>query len=582
MKWYEKIKEGAKGVLKEHPLSISVFFIYCVLAGIKGDFGSKIGKGTPANVLEFIYLFTLILTPVLALCESNYAYKKKAGKIESLKEIRKSLVYFIVTAVGVVIAVIRAYIHSFMFPDFKKTGTALYSFDKYFDRIIFVYLAICVFAAIYFMYKKHMDSFEKYSLRAFLSLMKAGLVYGIILLGTFCILWVFNLLFFDLGIESMILWLVTGIVGFPASLLSLSMPGEKTTRFSEIVMGYVFPGILTAAFVIVYAYIIKILITWTFPSNQVFTIVTALFVSGLAFWTMALGCTEGKANSALKVMPLLFIPFIVIQIMCLAMRIDQYGITGTRYLGILLIVFEVIYEAYYIYRFTRKEGLGGILMPLLLLFVAVYFIIPGINVYAVITSSQKAVVDAVVNSKLAGDEESSAQLAKARSAYHEIMESGGLEGERYLKKLYAGSSKDEVEKILGTRTSASGDAVISKSYYVYAECVRGELDIDGYSRFCSLISDVYEEENELSAVPFTSRVDGTTQVLELDLRDVVHKLKELEIADVDPSEENALLETPIKTDNGVFYIEYMNFEFDADYAEDEINDLVVEGYYIYD
>ncbi len=580
MKWYGKIKEGAKGVLKEHPFSVCVFFISCVLAGIKGDFGSKFGKGIAADLLQFIYLFSLILTPVLVLCESNYDCKKKAGKIESLKEIKKSLVYFIVTAIGVVISVIRAYIHSFLFREYRKTGTALNSFDTYFDRIIYVYLAICVCAAVYFMYKKCGDTFEKYALRAFLGLMKACLVYGIILLGAFCILWVFNMLFFDLSIESMILWLTTGIVGFPAALMALSLPGEKTTRFSNVVMGYVFPGILAAAFLIVYAYIIKILVTWTFPSNQVFAIVTALFASGLALWTMAQGCTEGKVNTALRIMPLLFIPFIVIQIMCLSMRINQYGITGTRYLGILLIVFEIIYEVYYIFRFLKKEGLGGILMPLLLIFVAVYFIVPGLNVYAVITNSQKAVVEAFVNSELAGKAGDSVQLAKARSAYREIMENGGLEGERYLKKLYAKSSQDEIEEILDSKR-ARGDGVIAKSYYVYAENQRGEIDVEGYRHFCSLVSDYDEDDNKLSAVPFTSRTDGSQVVLELDLRDMVHGLKKIQMEDGAANEKSALLEAPIKTDNGVFYVEYMNFEFDEDYAEDEINDLVVEGYYIY-
>ena len=582
MKWFEKIKEGAIGVFKEHPASVCVFFISAVLAGIKGDFGTSIGKGPVANILQFIYLFTLLMTPAFVLCESNYAYKKKAGKIESLFGSKKSAAYVVVTVVGIVVSAVYAYIHSFRYREYEIEGTALCSFNEYFTRILYVYLAVCVLSALFFMYKKHGTSFEKYALRAFLGIMKACLVYGIILLGSFCILWVFSVLFFDLEIESIILWLVTGIVGFPALLMGVSAPGEKTGRFAEIVMGYVFPGILAAAFVIVYAYIIKILITWTFPSNQVFTIATALFVAGLAFWTMAQGCTEGKIAGYLKVMPLLFIPFIVIQIMCLSMRIGQYGITGSRYLGILLIIFGIIYEGYYIFRFIKKEGLGGILMPLLLLFVAVYFIIPKVNVYAVITASQKVVVEKYINAQLSGDKPDSVLLSRARSAYREIARSGGLEGEHYLRKLYAKTSKDEVENMLGASAGSSDDYEIDRSFFVYTDCHRASIDTEGYKYLCHLECNSSDEDNENSrSVHLENQVSGEGPLVVLDLSDIIKQLKELEKNDVEGDEQSKIIEKPVKTDNGTFYIEYINFHFDENDEDNKIKDLVVEGFYLY-
>ncbi|MCR5556590.1 MAG: DUF4153 domain-containing protein [Butyrivibrio sp.] len=580
MKWYEKIKESARGVIKVHPVSICVFFVFCILSGIKGDFGSDIRNGVPANVLQFVYLFTLWMTPVFVLCESNFAYKKKIGKIESLKELSNFLVYIIATVVGAIVSGIYAYIHSFRFQEVRRSGSSLYSFNEYFERILYVYLAICVLGALFFMYKRYGESFEKYALRAFLGTMKAGLVYGIILLGTFCILFVFGALFFDLDIQSILLWLVTGIVGFPATLMALSMPGNKTTRFSDIVMGYVFPGILAAAFIIVYAYIIKILITWTFPSNQVFSIATGLFAAGIAFWTMAQGCTEGKVYSALKIMPLLFIPFIVIQIMCLSMRIGQYGVTNSRYLGILLIIFEIIYEVYYIFRFLRKEGLGGILMPLLLLFVTVYYIVPGINAFAVITSSQKAVVEEFLNARLSGEDTDSRQLSKARSAYRQIMDNGGFEGDRYLKKLYATSSKEEIEDILDTKTYTSDDYSSEGTHYVYTGVKRGAVDIEGYSRYCYMEANLFNTANTL-AVPVSNNSDDIGVFLELDISSIVSKLKELEIAGDNDQAMQEIIKYPVATTDGVFYIEYINFNFEETDGINEVKDLSIEGFYLY-
>ena len=572
MLWVEKIKENVKGVLRIHPVSIITFLIASIIAGISGD--ADFNKKMVRECFEFGQTFFFCLTPAFVLCEANFAYKKKIGKISSLKEVRKSAVYLVVTIIAVVVSGIFAYITGFGAWDRAQ------DFCDFFYRIFWVYLAVCVLSAFFFMYKKNGESFEVFGVKAFLGGMKAGLVHGIITLGAFCIMWVFDVLFFDLGCETFILWLVFGIVGFPAYLIALSAPGEKITKFSKVVMGYVFPGILAAAFVIVYAYIIKILVTWSFPSNQVFSIMTALFCSGIMIWTMAQGCTEGKILSALRIMPLLFIPFIVVQIMCLVMRINQYGMTGSRYLGVLLIIFEILYEGYYIVILKREKGIGGILMPVLLLFVVIYFLVPGINVYAVITNSQKAVVSGYVHMKMSGAEMTSQQLARARSGYNEIMENGGLEGKHYLKKLYAESSKEEIEDILETSSTYSS---VGRSYFVYVSDRKGEIDIEGYKHLCRVMSSIYDDTDYFE-VPIWNEISDFDQdepVVTADLSGIINKLRELELEDAESAEKSAVLHEPIAVEGGRLYIDELQFTFYKDSPDNEIEDLVIEGYYLY-
>ncbi len=573
MLWFEKIKENVKGVFKEHPVSVITFLVSCIIAGISGDISFE--RKVVMKSFEFVQMFFMCITPAFVLCESNFAYKKKIGKISSLKEIRKSTVYMVVTVIALVVSGIYSYNFSFGFGNGSKV------FSDYFSRIFYVYLAICAFSAFFFMYKKNGESFELFGVKAFLGLMKAGLVHGIITLGAFCILWVFGALFFDLDCQSFVIWFIFGVVGFPCYLMALSAPGEKLIKFSKVVMGYVFPGILAAAFVIVYAYIIKILVTWSFPSNQVFSIMTALFCSGIMIWTMAQGCTEGRVLAALKLMPLFFIPFIVVQIMCLAMRIGQYGITGSRYLGILLIIFEVLYEGYYIVRLRRDEGIGGILMPVVLLFVIVYYLVPGINVYAVITNSQKSVVSGYIHMAMGGGQMTSEQLARAKSGYHEIVDYGGLEGKLFLDKLYAESSKEEIEKMLNTTTTAY--STINKSYYVFVSDKKGEIDVDGYKHFCRVVSRNYDRV-DFSNVPLEREIsdsDKPDSLATVDFSNIIAKLRELELEDASASQKNAVLHEPIMLDSGVLYIEELQFLFYEDSFDDEVEDLVIEGYYIY-
>ena len=62
---------------------------------------------------------------------------------------------------------------------------------------------------------------------------------------------------------------------------------------------------------------------------------------------------------------------------------------------------------------------------------------------------------------------------------------------------------------------------------------------------------------------------------------IIKQLKELEKNDVEGDEQSKIIEKPVKTDNGTFYIEYINFHFDENDEDNKIKDLVVEGFYLY-
>ena len=154
MLWVEKIKENVKGVLRIHPVSIITFLIASIIAGISGD--TDFNKKIVRECFEFGQLFFFCLTPAFVLCEANFAYKKMIGKIESLKEIKKSLVYAIVILIGIANSGLYAFLTSF---GAHLTG----DFYEFFYRIFYVYLAICVLSALFFMYKKSVNNTTKTS-----------------------------------------------------------------------------------------------------------------------------------------------------------------------------------------------------------------------------------------------------------------------------------------------------------------------------------------------------------------------------------------------------------------------------------
>ena len=435
MLWFKKLKEDARGIFKEHPASIVSVFVFAVCTALLEDILNVKDHSSVWKILTFIQTLSLGLIFGFVLFESNYNYKKQIGKVQKLFDGRGALIYAIVMAISLLLSIVNAYRQAYITAGNLSDSSDLSLRFDIFYRFFWVYIAVCMISALYFLYKKSGESFESYSVKAFLGSLKALAVYAVVAIGFLCIIWVFDSLIVSFDYAGTVELLITALVGYPALLVGLSKMGESMARFSRVMVGYVFTGLLAVAAVIVYVYLLKIIFTWTFPSNEAYTITTSLFATGLVVITMAQGCTEGGFFKVLKISPLFFAPFIVVQIMCLAMRIGQYGITTRRYLGIMFIVFEVIYLIYYVYRLRKQEGIGGFLFPIALILVVIYYLVPGINVYAAITGSQKGVVMKYVVAAASGNEINSQEKAKAKSAYRQIVNNGNAEGMRFIKEL---------------------------------------------------------------------------------------------------------------------------------------------------
>ncbi len=241
--------------------------------------------------------------------------------------------------------------------------------------------------SIYFNYKKSEKTFEKYLTSVFVNILKASIIYGILALGSIIVTAVFIFLILDgkdYTLLARIEILILGIYYVPALLYSLCNIEEKVSKFSKIVIKYVLGTLVIVAFAIIYIYIIKIIILRDIPSNQIFRILTALFILGCPIWTMIESFNEDTAIDKInKELPKLFIPFIALQIYSIGVRILDNGITENRYLCIVLIIFEIIYT---IIKLRRKEVGKTILVFIALTIIST--VIPYINMNNISKISQ--------------------------------------------------------------------------------------------------------------------------------------------------------------------------------------------------
>lgn len=253
---------------------------------------------------------------------------------------------------------------------------------------LFICSMISTFAlSIYFNYKKSEKTFEKYLTSVFVNILKASIIYGIFALGSIIVTAVFIFLILDgkdYTLLARIEILIFGIYYVPALLYSLCNIEEKVSKFSKVVIKYVLGTLVIIAFAIIYTYIIKIIILRDIPSNQIFRILTALFILGLPIWTMIESFNEDTAIDKInKWLPKLFIPFIALQIYSIGVRILENGITENRYLCIVLIIFEIIYT---IIKLRKKEVGKTILVFIALTIIST--VMPYINMNNISKISQ--------------------------------------------------------------------------------------------------------------------------------------------------------------------------------------------------
>lgn len=304
--------------------------------------------------------------------------------------------------------------------------------------------------------------------------MKTTLVHGLFALGVAIIMLIMDALLFDVDDYIVQVEIVlAGWIYLPGVILAVSDAKKEIGKFFSMVIKYVLMPLTIAAFFIIYLYIFKLLITFSLPSNEVFKILAFLFVIGLPIWTMGSVFLDGKIGKIATFLPYVFCPFIVLQLLCVGLRIGQYGLTDERYMGCFLIVFEILYIV--IYTLFQKKFLPFVFFILAGLF-SCYAIVPFINVTDMIYMTQKS----TFMSYLSLSETEKAQMTEQQKrrmlgAFHELQYD--RKGKAFLKTL----SKEE-ESWVGAVGETISEKIVFDSIYLYANQRLEPVNVSGYQK----------------------------------------------------------------------------------------------------
>ncbi len=350
-------------------------------------------------------------------------------------------------------------------------------------------------------YKNSNLSLGEYATRVWSNLFKAHLVFSVLSTGIMMISLIIMALFLSEEQELLIVrleLLLSGIYYVPSLIYSFDSYKEKPWDFIIFILKNFTSAILVLAFGIIYLYMLKILITWNIPSNAIFRIVGLLFILGLPLWIMINSFKDDNILVKIsKKLPLAFIPLIALQIYSLAIRIASNGFTVMRYIGVMLIIIEILYSIINIIKEDKVYTIGYVIIAM----VIVGLVAPKINAVDVAVNSQYKTLTKLLNKKILSPKEHS----RLYSAYSYLQDF--KEGKKYLVSL----SKEDVDFIMEAKE------VEYNCYYSSEPLTLYNVDIKGFNRLSEFevnnssdngsLNELHEVDIKGNVVDFYSYVD---------------------------------------------------------------------------
>lgn len=477
----EKIFNKFKKLFEIYPLTLFVIVITTVILAITVD----------TEILDSISLDNILLFSALFGC-GNLFIETIFKKIDI-----KKIGLYILSAIFAIAITFSTNI------EIDVLGIKNTVFIGYISRIIVCYLVSTVAITIYIHYKNSKLEFNEYILKAGINFFRTGLIYLLLVIGLAMITSVFVFLLLSGENYSLVYRVQILLIGFfllPMSINSVYDLKNEIDKFEKIIVRYVLDVLVIIAFVVIYLYIGKIILLRDMPANQIFRIIAILFVIGCPIWIVAGYFKDNdfiaKINNKL---PILFIPFILLQIYTIGVRIYYNGMTEPRYLCIMLIIFEIIYTIIYI---KNKEKDGNIILVLVVITI-ISGIVPYLNMFKVSQISQYN------NLKIIKEKENLSELEKEKvaGAYYYLKDTE--EGKELITGLL---TQDEIDEIL----KYNGNSSNKKSIYLSKNVEN--IDIDDYNKLYVINSyNYYKDYNSIETEFKNIKVDN----YEIDLSNII-------------------------------------------------------------
>lgn len=491
--------------------------------------------------------------------------------------------------------------------------------------------AILFFTGVYFLSRRpEISSFSSYCTHVFSALFFAGITFSVLMSGTGSLTGIFTLLLWG-DFEKIYLPILMLLLGGYFIMRCISCftekPGE-VNGFIYVLVHYVMTIMCMIAYVIIYAYMLKILILREFPSNSVYAILTALFVISMPIVYMSAGMTrrhavaeadnneqdaadpaeagapeqpsETEPHDAIakiaRILPLVFAPFVLLQIYTVFVRIRQYGLTPKRYFGVIFILFEITAIVLYLISLLKKSFKMQVLLPVFAGFVLFATLLPFTNAIGLSRTVQSFCIDAYLSAQENVAESDKYLRSRAAAAYEYLLED--KQNKKYLETHHTAKECDRLDLLIKRADVETEEENLDHTISSWATQENElNLDISGYTKlqyaYLAALDDpvnlksvglYLNDQKKIPRYPTADEVMEDTPAFSIDLSDYGNRFLDLSVSHHDDLSDReyqiAMQEIQIITvsDQAIFVV--MDAEIDYDDVTGKISELLLSGYYL--
>ena len=440
---FKTIPQLVKKIFEKFPITMIAILLSTTFSAITLD-TSFLEPKTIENIMSFVLYFASGSFLAEALFEKDNT--------------KRNLSYI----ASAIISVILVIIHNIKF--------STQSIENLVWKISFCYVLTLGILSIYTIFKKTKKDFKEYLLKVFINMTKTSVIYIILSIGISIVSAIFVYLIWEKIGYTLVLRLEILLLGFyyiPKLIYSLVDVDGEVNGFFKGLIKYVLTTLVIISFAIIYVYILKILILRDMPKNQIFRILSALFIIGMPIWTMMQHFQEesilDKISSKL---PIAFIPFVFLQIYTIGIRISENGFTPLRYICVALILFEIVYILIYLFK---KEKLEILLLTIDAIAI-ISLIIPGVNMFSISNISQAQALKMLKNKSDYTEKE------KERISGAYIYLNDSEDGKKYINKIL---NSEDIDKIKSFNNM--NDTKYSRTTYISANIKNSKVNVEGYT-----------------------------------------------------------------------------------------------------
>ena len=443
--------------------------------------------------------------------------------------------------------------------------------NDYWYKIFAAYVTTLPILTIYINLKKSELTLSEYALKVLSNFGKNLSIYLLANIGILVVLAVFIELILDgedYDLYSKVLIILFGGFYVPSLIDTISNVKNEVGKLIKILITYVYTPVVGFLIAILYLYITKITLNGELLKDSIFYILAITFAIGMPCTVLLQNYKENKKLYSLsKLFVYSFILVIVLQILAMNIRVRDYGLTETRYIAYLFVIFEIIAVILMI-----KEDAKNIDKVILVLVGLVLIgTISPLNIQIVPVLSQTARIENMVSSAEEFDALSNEDKTDCKSAYVYVERSK----KGFIEEKLDNALINRIEKYVPEETNNWTGEYIHISVY---EDIDDGLNVSGYNKVYEIYNGYSEKNDNKNYKEYVFESRNDTINVSVDIEKFIEEMVEAEQVDQedDKFEEIRLLDT--NDENVKIYLTsfYLYYEL---YSK-EIESISFDGYFL--